>query len=381
MKPPKKSSSPSAPLPEDDELMARAGALGQRVRSETAPNPWVGAVVVSDGEIVGEGSTEPPGRRHAEIVALDLARERASGATVYVTLEPCVHDGRTGPCVEALIAAGVNRVVVAVEDPDERMRGRGIDALRNAGISVSVGVGAESISESLAPYLHHRLTGRAWCLLKVAASLDGRVAAADGNSKWITGVEARADSHRLRYQSQAVVVGSGTAIADSPLLTVRLPEEVGNQPLRVLLDGRGRVLATGPLFDTELASTLVITTDNAPNRIIDDWRAAGAKVETVNPSTTGQGVDLRQVLELLGAHGVIQALFEGGPKVSGALIADDLVDYLVAYTAGIVLGTDATPSFAAQGVPSLDEAPKFALRSCVAVGTDARLDFVPVKRS
>src|SRR5215211_5822293 len=242
--------------------MARAVALAAGVRRRTAPNPWVGAVVARDGVVVGEGATEPPGGPHAEVVALRAAREAARGATVYVTLEPCVHHGRTPPCGDALIAAGVARVVVAAEDPDPRVAGEGIARLRAAGIDVTRGPRADAVVRQLAPYLHHRRTGRAFCLLKTATSVDGRTAAADGSSQWITGPIARADAHGLRADSQAIVVGAGTALADRPALTVRdIDPPVRVPPARVLLDARGRVPAAGPLFDTALAPTLVLTTD------------------------------------------------------------------------------------------------------------------------
>src|SRR5436190_7060794 len=262
------------------ELMARAVAVGEQGRRSAPPNPWVGAVVAVDGRIVGEGFHEHPGAPHAEVRALAVAGDAARGATVVVTLEPCSHHGRTPPCADALIGAGVRRVVVALEDPDPLVHGRGIQRLRDAGIDVVVGVGADVARSSLAPYLHHRSTGRAFCLAKVATTLDGRIAAADGTSQWITGEAAREDAHDLRAECQAIVVGSGTALADHPALTVRGVPDAPITPLRVLLDGRGRVPAEGALFDPALGPTLVFTSERAPNERIDAWRAAGAKVET-----------------------------------------------------------------------------------------------------
>ena len=219
----------------DEELMATAGDLAEHARFATPPNPWVGCVIVRDGEIVGRGATEAyPGGLHAEAAALLDAGYRARGATAYVTLEPCNHHGSTPPCTEALIDAGVARTVIALEDPDPRVRGTGIARLRAAGIEVVEGVGTDVVARSLAPYLHQRATGRAFALLKTAMSLDGRTAAADGSSQWITGVEARADVQRLRAESQAIVVGPGTARADLPRLTVRgLDDVIVRQPLRV----------------------------------------------------------------------------------------------------------------------------------------------------
>src|SRR5688572_28606504 len=231
----------------DGELMARAIEIAELGRVTAPPNPWVGCVLARDGEVIAEGFHVRPGEPHAEVVALRSAGTRARGATAYVTLEPCSHRGRTGPCADALIQAGVTRVVVALEDPDERVSGRGLDTLRAAGVEVTVGIGAADAATSLAPYLHHRRTGRAYCLAKVAMTLDGRIAAADGTSRWITGEAARHDTHELRAASQAIVVGSGTALADDPALTVRGVAVTGPSPLRALLDGRGRLPATGAL--------------------------------------------------------------------------------------------------------------------------------------
>ena len=198
------------------ELMARATTLADQARRRTPPNPWVGCVLVRDGTIVGEGATAPPGGPHAEAAAVHAAGDRARDATAYVTLEPCAHTGRTGPCTTVLLDAGVTRVVVALEDPDPRVRGQGLDTLRSAGVDVEVGLGADAVRRSLAPYLHHRRTGRAFALAKTALSVDGRSAARDGTARWVTGPAARADAHEQRADSQAVVVGAGTAIADQP---------------------------------------------------------------------------------------------------------------------------------------------------------------------
>ena len=308
------------------------------------------------------------------------AGERARGGTAYVTLEPCAHHGRTAPCAPALVDAGVSRVVVAVLDPDDRVAGRGIGILRAAGISVHVGVGAPAAVRSLAAYLLHRRTGRPLCLLKTAASLDGRTAAPDGSSQWITGPEARADAHRLRAESGAVVVGAGTALADQPTLTFRDLEFgdglVPSQPLRVLLDGAGRVPATGPLFDLALAPTLVITTPAADRRVRATWEESGAAVEDV----TGQGgVDLVEALEVLGRREILQVMVEGGPTLHGALLRAGLVDRLVVYTGGVVLGAGGLPVFAGPGPGTLAEASRWRLAAIRSLGADARLDWEPVQ--
>jgi diaminohydroxyphosphoribosylaminopyrimidine deaminase/5-amino-6-(5-phosphoribosylamino)uracil reductase len=358
------------------ELMARAIALGERGRRSAPPNPWVGCVLAADGVVVGEGFHERPGEAHAEVVALRVAGDRARGATVYTTLEPCAHTHRTGPCADALIEAGVARVVAAVEDPDPQVRGKGFDALRAAQVDVVVGVGELDTRRSLAPYLHHRRTGRAFCLAKVAMSLDGRIAAADGSSRWITADATRQDAHELRADAQAIVVGSGTALTDEPALSVRDVEPAPREaPLRVVLDARGRVPARGPLFDPAIAPTLVLTSDHAHADAVDAWRSAGAKVEVLPAATSGGGLDLAEVLSLLGAHEVIEAMFEGGARVHGALISAGLVDHLVTYVAPSLLGTDGLPAFDWAGPATLAHAPRLEVDGVERIGSDLRIDY------
>ncbi|HKN37599.1 MAG TPA: bifunctional diaminohydroxyphosphoribosylaminopyrimidine deaminase/5-amino-6-(5-phosphoribosylamino)uracil reductase RibD [Acidimicrobiia bacterium] len=373
----------------DEAAMAEAVALGERGRLTAAPNPWVGCVVVApEGEIVGRGFHRRAGEPHAEVHALREAGDRARGATAYVTLEPCAHQGRTPPCAPALVDAGLSRVVVAVLDPDDRVAGRGVDILRAAGVAVEIGVGAAAATRSLAPYLHHRRTGRPLCLLKTAASLDGRTAAADGTSQWITGPEARADAHRLRAESGAIVVGAGTAVADLPSLTFR-DLEFGNgpvprQPLRVLLDAAGRVPAVGPLFDPGLAPTLVFTTPAADPDSRKEWIDAGAEVEEVAPAVRVPGampggVDLGAALDALGRRGVLQAMVEGGATLHGALVRAGLADRIVVYTGGVVLGAEGLSLFTGPGPGTLTAASRWRLTAVRQLGGDARLDWEPLE--
>jgi diaminohydroxyphosphoribosylaminopyrimidine deaminase/5-amino-6-(5-phosphoribosylamino)uracil reductase len=334
---------------DDVEHMRRAMALAATVRDRTAPNPWVGSVVVPPaggtggggngaGETHFEGATAAPGGPHAEVTALAAAGESARGATLYVTLEPCAHQGRTPPCTDAIVAAGVARVVVGVEDPDPQVAGRGIAALRAAGIEVEVGVSAGEVAEQLAPYLKHRTTGRPWVVLKMAASLDARTAAPDGTSRWITGEEARRDVHRLRARSDAVLVGAGTVRADDPELTVRLNDGVErSQPLRV-------VLGTVP----------------------SDAR--------VQPALELSG-DLGGVLSELGRRGVLQLLVEGGPSVAHDFHAAGLVDRYVVYLAPVFFGgDDARPLFSGHGAGTIDDVWKGRLVSVERLGEDLRLE-------
>jgi diaminohydroxyphosphoribosylaminopyrimidine deaminase/5-amino-6-(5-phosphoribosylamino)uracil reductase len=363
----------------DDEAMTRALAISAGASRRSAPWPAVGCVLVRDGAVVGEGVTGEFRRgHHAEGAALAAAGDRARGATAYVTLEPCDHEGNTPACSGLLLDAGVTRVVVAIEDPDPIVAGRGFARLRDAGVEVVVGVAADAAAGQLAPYLHHRRTGTPYVVAKIATTLDARVAAADGTSQWITSEHARADAHELRADSQVIVVGAGTALADQPALTVRdvaTPPRIA--PTRVLLDARGRVPATGPLFDTALAPTLVITTTAAPPDAIDAWTHAGAKVEIVAPGADGTGVDLTAVFALLGGgrEGFVQALVEGGGTLLGSVLAGGYAQRLVAYVAPMLLGEHGTPGYRFAGPATLADARRFTLTDVRQLGPDVRLDY------
>jgi diaminohydroxyphosphoribosylaminopyrimidine deaminase/5-amino-6-(5-phosphoribosylamino)uracil reductase len=361
----------------DRELMARALELAREVRRLTAPNPWVGCVVARDGIIVGEGATRPPGGPHAEVVALAAAGEGARGGTVFTTLEPCAHRGRTGPCVDAIVAAGVTRVVSAMDDPDDEVSGRGHAALRSAGLTVEVGVAAKESAALLAPYIVHRREGRSFVVLKAATSLDGRVAAADGASRWITGPAARADGHERRADSQAIIVGSGTALADQPALTVRdATGPVGPPPLRVLVDGRGRVPAIGPLFDTAIAPTLVVTTEQAPAEAREAWAGCGAAVEILGCARHGKpGIDVGELVSVLGSRDVIQVLVEGGPTLHRGFLEAGLVDWIVAYLAPVILGAGGRAGYGLDPGPALALAPRFRLTRASTLGDDVCLEY------
>ena len=353
-------------------------AIGQSAyaRFVAPPNPWVGCVVVKDDHVIGSGYTQPPGGAHAEIQALSSAGSAAAGATVYVTLEPCSHVGRTGPCTDALIAADVSRVVVGIEDPDPNVAGQGIERLRKAGIRVDVGVCSDQISEDLAAYLHHRRTGKAYALLKVATSLDGRTASADGQSQWITSEAARQDTHWLRDQSQAILVGSGTALADRPSLTIRHHQrKSAKAPLRVLLDRRGRVPATGPLFDQTLAPTLVITSKTAPQNRVDEWEKTGAEVVRMDEKHP------EAIFHLLGKRGILQVLIEGGATLSHQLIQWNAIDKLTLYFGPKLLGQHAIPLLSGPSPSTLADAPNWTLINTQTFNNDIRLDYLPLTAS
>jgi len=318
--------------------MRRALALAADVRRQASPNPWVGSVLVgADGTEVG-GATQPPGGEHAEVQALRRARDAGldvRGATVVTTLEPCSHHGRTPPCADALVEAGVARVVVGVLDPDPQVSGRGVDRLRAGGVEVVVGVLADEVETQLAAYLHHRRTGRPWVTLKLAATLDGRTAAPDGSSRWITGEEARVDVHRERAAHDAVLVGAGTVRADDPALTVRHTE--GPDPLRVVLG-------------------------SVPE---------GARIR---PCLELSG-ELGEVLDRLGRSGVLSLMVEGGPVVAHSFHAAGLVDRYLLYVAPAVLGgDDGRPMLSGPGAATMAAAWRGRFVSVTRFGADLRLE-------
>jgi diaminohydroxyphosphoribosylaminopyrimidine deaminase / 5-amino-6-(5-phosphoribosylamino)uracil reductase len=359
----------------DEAWMGRAVTLAEGGRGRTSPNPMVGAVLVRDGRVVGEGYHRAAGLAHAETVALAAAGEQAAGATCYVTLEPCAHHGRTPPCADALVAAGVTRVVAAMADPDPRVDGAGLARLRAAGVQVVTGVGAEAAATQNAAYLTHRRLGRPRVTLKAAASLDGKVAAPDGTSRWITGPAARADAHRLRAEADAVCVGAGTALADDPRLTVRAGGHTGRQPLRVLVDAAGRVGTGGHLFDGE-AATLVATTPTAPAAAVDAWKAAGAEVLVCKEAPAG--VDLEHLARALGERGVLELLVEGGPRLQASLWAAGLADRLVWYLAPLAIGGAGAPGLlGGAGAATLADARRLRLASVDHLGDDLRIVAFP----
>lgn len=361
----------------DIEMMKRALALADQARVTSPPNPWVGCVIINQGKIVGEGFTQPPGGAHAEVMALQKAKGQTKDATVYVTLEPCCHFGRTPPCVNTLIASGVSQVVIGIEDPDQNVQGKGISLLKEAGIEVLVGVLEKEISESLAPYIHHRKTDLSYCVLKVTTSIDGRIAAEDGTSQWISSEEARADCHQIRAESQAILVGAGTACVDLPALTVRdVKQQPPTPPLRVVLDGKGRVQAKGSLFDTSVAPTLILTSENCPPSIIDSWKKCGVEVEIIRAAENGLGVDLIDVLTTLGKRGILQVMVEGGGKVIGSFLEARIINQLSVYIGGRILGNRGIPLFSMDSIKTLRESPQLILVGTKTFGNTVRLDYI-----
>lgn len=343
-----------------------------------SPNPAVGAVLVHDGQIVGRGHTQRPGDAHAEVMALRDAGDRARGATAYVTLEPCGHQGRTPPCTRALIDAMVARVVYAIEDPDPLVRGEGHRQLEEAGIAVATGDGAEESSRLLEGYLKHRRTGMPFVIAKFAASLDGHIAAASGDSRWVSGPEAGTWMHRQRATLDAIVVGSRTVLVDDPQLTAR-PEGATDdlhQPLRVVVDSTGRVPVTATVLRAPPA-TLVATTDAAS----EEWRASirqtGAEVLTL-PAHDGH-VDLDALLGVLGGRGALTVLFEGGGVLLGSLFDGRLVDRVQAVIAPIIIGAAEAPSaVSGRGAYRMADAPRLREVTVERLGDDTLISGLPV---
>ena len=311
----------------DHDYMMKAIEAASLVRLRTSPNPWVGCVIVTvDGQVF-VGATEAPGGRHAEVVALDAAkaaRADTKDATVFTTLEPCSHHGRTGPCTEVLISAGVSRVVSAIKDPDQLVGGQGFAALRSAGVTVDIGLCTDLVTEQLRPYLHHRITGRPFVILKLASTLDGRTAATDGTSQWITGERARKAAHQLRAESDAIVVGSGTVRRDNPTLTTRLVD--GPSPRRIVLGHAPEQANVHPCLE---------------------WDKS-----------------LSELLDTLGNDGVLQLMVEGGATVASSFHQQNLVDRYVLYVAPAFMGgNDGAPLFNGESAPSMQQLWRGTLRN------------------
>lgn len=345
--------------PEDRQHMAAALTLARRGLGQVAPNPAVGCVLVKDGRVVGRGWTQPGGRPHAETEALGRARAAARGAVAYVSLEPCAHHGETPPCSEALIAAGVTRCVVAMKDPDPRVSGRGIAMMREAGMMVDVGLLDAEAAEINAGFLLRVLEGRPLVTFKVGSSLDGRIATHGGQSQWITGTPARARGHLLRATHDAVVVGGGTAVVDNPRLDVRLPGLEGRAPVRVVLDSRLRLPLTHDLVVRAKArpTWVIALAGNDPARV----RAFEDQGVAVLPVAAGEGgrIDLSAAMASLGERGITRVLLEGGGRSAAGFLRAGLLDRIVWFRAGRLIGGDGIPAIAGLGIDRLDQAPAF----------------------
>ncbi|WP_255556383.1 bifunctional diaminohydroxyphosphoribosylaminopyrimidine deaminase/5-amino-6-(5-phosphoribosylamino)uracil reductase RibD [Methylococcus sp. ANG] len=361
---------------EDHRFMARALRLAEKGLYTTDPNPRVGCVLVQGYEVVGEGWHQRAGGPHAEIAALRDAGQRARDATAYVTLEPCSHHGRTPPCADALIEAGVRRVVAAMQDPNPRVAGQGLERLRRAGVEVSCGLLWQEAERLNPGFVKRMRSGLPFVRSKLAMSLDGRTALASGESKWITGEAARYDVHRLRARSSAIVTGIGTVRADDPLLTARLSEDTDlEQPARVILDSRLRSSADARVF-RQAGRTLVLTTAADPparQSLVD----AGAEVMEVEPDASGKP-EVSAVVRVLGQMEFNEVLFEAGATLNGALLMAGAVDEWVVYLAPCVLGDEARGLFRLPGLAGMADRPELAIVDARRVGRDMRLILRPI---
>ncbi len=351
--------------------MGRALKLATRGLYTTDPNPRVGCVIARGDRIVGEGWHRLAGESHAEILALQEAGGNAAGATAYVTLEPCCHDGRTPPCTEALILARLSRVVIAMSDPNPQVGGGGIERLRSAGIEVESGVLTE-MAGSLNPGFRQRhLHGRPFVRLKLGVTLDGRTAMQDGESHWITSPEARQDVQRLRARSSAILTGIGTALKDDPLLTVRLIEAGAEprQPLRVIADTNLRLPPSARMLSLP-GETLIMTAgkDEAVAAALAD---AGATIQYITPADGG--LDLQQIMKSLAQREINEVLVEAGPSLCGSLVIADLVDEVIFYMAPSLIGNSGSGMFRLPGVDRLEDRPLLSIKSVRRVGEDLRI--------
>jgi diaminohydroxyphosphoribosylaminopyrimidine deaminase / 5-amino-6-(5-phosphoribosylamino)uracil reductase len=363
---------PAVPAAPDLDLrsMQAALALARRGLGTVWPNPAVGCVIVKDGRVVGRGWTQPGGRPHGEAEALGRAREAARGATAYVSLEPCCHWGRTPPCADALIAAGVQRVVVPLEDPDPRVAGGGLRRLRAAGIAVESGLCAAEAAEVNAGFFGRLRLGRPLVTLKLATSLDGRIAIASGESQWITGPPARERAHALRGAHDAIMVGTGTVLADDPQLTCRLPGLAHRSPVRVVIDRHLRIQASMQLAaSAKDVPTWILTLPSADPSRRQELLDNGVTVIDIEADADGT-ISLASALAALGERGITRLLVEGGGRLAAALARARLVDRIAWVHAPLLIGNDGVPAIAGLGLEALADAPCLERLSTEIVGDD-----------
>jgi diaminohydroxyphosphoribosylaminopyrimidine deaminase/5-amino-6-(5-phosphoribosylamino)uracil reductase len=355
---------------EDHAFMSRALRLTERGRDTATPNPNVACVIVKDGRTIAEGVHVKAGEPHAEALALAAATESPEGATVYVTLEPCAHQGRTPPCADALVRAKVARVVAALEDPNPLVHGRGATTLRDGGIQVDIGLMAAQAEEAHRGFLHRMRFGRPWMRIKAAASIDGRIALANGESQWITGEAARRDAHALRARSCAMLTGVGTVMSDDPQLTVRhVP--CSRQPKRVIIDSRLDISPRAKILQGEPAIIFTVSDDAAKRKELQALGAeiVDAPIDALKPGKT----DLVAIAQELGARGFNEVTVETGGKLNGSLIAAGVIDEIVLYLAPRVLGNTAQGLFALPEFTSLEQALHPRIVDVRSVGDDLRV--------
>jgi len=354
--------------------MRAALALARRGLGTTWPNPSVGCVIVNNNRVVGRGTTQPGGRPHAEPVALTMAGDAASGATAYVTLEPCCHWGRSPPCTDALIAAGIARIVVATTDPDPRVNGDGLAKLKAAGITVETGLLEHEALETLIGFSHHITLGRPMVTLKLASTIDGRIATQAGESQWITDTPARRVVHAMRGRHDAVMVGVGTVLADNPDLTCRIHGFRTTPNVRVIADSHLRTPLTSRLVTTaSVIPTWFLLREGTNLAREEAFTEAGAKLIKIPGSTAG--VDLRAAMAALNAAGLTRIMVEGGGQLAAAMLRADLVDRVAWFHAPSIMGGDGWPAVQAFGIQKLDQMPRFRRDCITAIGNDMLSEF------
>jgi diaminohydroxyphosphoribosylaminopyrimidine deaminase/5-amino-6-(5-phosphoribosylamino)uracil reductase len=353
----------------DRRFMAAALRLGRRNLGHTFPNPAVGALIVADGRIVGRGWTADGGRPHAEVLALAEAGEAARGATVYVTLEPCSHHGRTPPCADALVEAGVGRVVVPFEDPDPRVAGQGLQRLESAGIEVTRGVLAEDALVAHAGHISRVTRGRPWVTLKLAVSADGMIGRRAGERMIISGREAFEAVQAMRVESDAVMIGIGTVLVDNPRLTVRLAGLQNRSPIRIILDAQARLPLDSHLVASARETPLIaVVTPGAEEAKKDALRDAGVRIIEVDEGPGG--VSLKKALETLSVEGFTRILVEGGSEVASSLVSDDLVDEAIIFRADVVVGPDGVRALAGNALSAIERSPRYRAAGAGMAGND-----------
>ncbi|PSL50394.1 diaminohydroxyphosphoribosylaminopyrimidine deaminase [Salsuginibacillus halophilus] len=354
----------------DETYMRQALDLAASAEGQTAPNPLVGAVVVKDGAVVGVGAHLAHGEAHAEVHALNMAGDKAAGATIYVTLEPCSHHGKTPPCADKVIEAGISRCVVAVQDPFSQVAGNGIQKLRDAGIEVTVGCLEGEARERNRAFFHYVRTGLPYITVKSAASLDGKTSTHTGESQWITSEAARTDGHRLRHTHQAIAAGIDTVIHDDPSLTTRLPAG-GNSPIRVIVDTMLRTPLEAKMLHDDQAPVWIIAGPEAPQDKAASLQEAGARIFRLNESPAS---NLRKVMELLGEEKITSVLVEGGATLIGSFVTEQLVNEWVSYIAPMVIGgREATPQSKGKGMPALADVPAMEIQETTMLGPDVKI--------
>nr|WP_199794624.1 bifunctional diaminohydroxyphosphoribosylaminopyrimidine deaminase/5-amino-6-(5-phosphoribosylamino)uracil reductase RibD [Lentibacillus sp. Marseille-P4043] len=360
----------------DEDYMRFALRLAKEVSGQTSPNPPVGAVVVKEGEILGFGAHLKAGEAHAEVNALQMAGDKASGATIYVTLEPCSHYGKTPPCVELIIETGIKRVVIAVTDPNEKVAGKGIEKLRNAGIGVEVGILQEEAEQINAAFFHFIKTRTPYVTVKSAVSLDGKTATVHGDSKWITGEQARMDVHHYRHTHDAILVGVNTVVMDNPSLTARLPNG-GKNPVRIILDTNLRTPLDANIVTDNQADTWIFVGKNTDDQTMAPYQSR-ERVKVIQMDE--EVITVGKVLEVLGSKGIMSVFVEGGAEIHGAFLEERRLNQMILYLAPKLIGGKTAPTaFAGRGFQSIAETLSLAISDVEMIGEDIKIAATPRK--